>query len=154
MAILSVISTIIPSRKYCLAPQRSDSHGMAKGKLPNHWTAPGDSDLRKRKQASVKASVSPENGAQAPMRGAHRQLAPTKPAKLVFQTRTTVRLDAGGGGFSKVPRPDCLIEEAFGDSIHCNIDCNGWTRTAARIRTTKQMDLDKLTKMSDVGPMI
>jgi MoaA/NifB/PqqE/SkfB family radical SAM enzyme len=47
----------------------------------------------------------------------------------------------------RLPHRGMLLE----NTVRCNIDCIGCDRqSAARIRTTKQMDLDKLSKMADL----
>src|SRR5882672_4242178 len=47
----------------------------------------------------------------------------------------------------RLPYKGMLLE----NTVRCNIDCIGCDRqSAARIRTTKQMDLDKLSKMADL----
>src|SRR5438105_4844451 len=47
----------------------------------------------------------------------------------------------------RLPHKGMLLE----NTVRCNIDCIGCDRqSAARIRTTKQMDLDKLAQMADL----
>lgn len=47
----------------------------------------------------------------------------------------------------RLPHRGMLLE----NTVRCNIDCIGCDRqSAARIRTTKQMDLDKLSQMADL----
>ena len=51
------------------------------------------------------------------------------------------------GPTPRLPYRGMLLE----NTVRCNIDCIGCDRgSAARIRTTKQMDLDKLEKMADL----
>jgi organic radical activating enzyme len=51
------------------------------------------------------------------------------------------------GPSPRLPYRGLLLE----NTVRCNIDCIGCDReSAARIRTTKQMDLDKLSKMADL----
>jgi hypothetical protein len=51
------------------------------------------------------------------------------------------------GPTPRLPYRGMLLE----NTVRCNIDCIGCDReSAARIRTTKQMDLDKLSKMADL----
>src|SRR5205085_25730 len=59
--------------------------------------------------------------------------------------------DLNKNSFSEVffgPAAQHLLSE---NTVRCNIDCLGCDReSAARIRTTKQMELDKLSRMADL----
>ncbi len=98
---------------------------LAMGKLPI-MTCTRCGDLKRAKKSQVKvftpASDAPQNG-----------------------TKTEPSLFAGPT--PRLPYRGMLLE----NTVRCNIDCIGCDRqSAARIRTTKQMDLDKLSQMADL----
>ena len=104
---------------------------LAKGKLPIvSCTRCGDlmrvpkSEV---KTAVLKPSSTSSNGAAAPtVESAPQTFAGTTP---------------------RLPYRGMLLE----NTVRCNIDCIGCDReSAARIRTTKQMDLEKLSQMADL----
>jgi hypothetical protein len=73
----------------------------------------------------------------------------TRCSDLRRAPKSTVKLEPEiyAGPKPQLPHRGMLLE----NTVRCNIDCVGCDRqSAARIRTTKQMDLDKLSKMADL----
>src|SRR5258706_14382909 len=75
----------------------------------------------------------------------------TRCGDLARVPKSQVDTDASGNLYSgpkpRLPYRGMLLE----NTVRCNIDCLGCDRqSAARIRTTQQMDLDKLSKMADL----
>jgi MoaA/NifB/PqqE/SkfB family radical SAM enzyme len=112
---------------------------LAKGKLPI-MTCTRCSDLRKVSKSSVKSFGEAGNGngsatAASPANGHSNG------------NNDALGLPLFAGPTPRLPYRGMLLE----NTVRCNIDCIGCDReSAARIRTTKQMDLDKLTKMADL----
>ena len=102
---------------------------LAQGKLPIiSCTRCGD--LVRVPKSEVKTVSRPGNG---------------HPAGSAAQTNDEPELFAGPT--PRLPYRGMLLE----NTVRCNIDCIGCDReSAARIRTTKQMDLDKLSQMADL----
>jgi hypothetical protein len=108
---------------------------LAKGKLPIH-SCVRCGDLRRVSKSQVRSVAEPvpgkANGHPAPSpangsNGAHPALV--------------------AGPVPRLPYQGMLLE----NTVRCNIDCIGCDRqSAARIRTTKQMDLAKLSEMADL----
>src|SRR5262252_4518230 len=73
----------------------------------------------------------------------------TRCSDLLRVPKSTVKFEPElyAGPKPHLPNRGMLLE----NTVRCNIDCIGCDRqSAARIRTTKQMDLDKLSKMADL----
>jgi len=108
------------------AAQRLRSE-LAKGKIPIS-ACTRCSDLRRVPKSQVTTSAS-GNGSPDKKSGSHE-------AAPLF-----------AGPKPRLPYLGMLLE----NTVRCNIDCIGCDReSAARIRTTKQMDLDKLSRMADL----
>jgi len=110
---------------------------MARGKLPI-MTCTRCSDLRRISKSQVKPFLVNKNG------GANGASA-AKTAGNGLQNDAEVPLYAGPA--PRLPYRGMLLE----NTVHCNIDCIGCDRqSAARIRITKQMDLNQLSRMADL----
>jgi hypothetical protein len=72
---------------------------------------------------------------------------PAGSAKAANGTETDLDRQIFAGPKPRLPYRGMLLE----NTVRCNIDCIGCDRqSAARIRTTTQMDLDKLSRMADL----
>jgi Radical SAM superfamily/4Fe-4S single cluster domain/Iron-sulfur cluster-binding domain len=72
---------------------------------------------------------------------------PGEVAKAASETETDPDRQIFAGPKPRLPYRGMLLE----NTVRCNIDCIGCDRqSAARIRTTTQMDLDKLSRMADL----
>src|SRR5258708_6579969 len=81
------------------------------------------------------------------MRVPKSQVAVDKEASNRTPTNGTAEPVLYAGSKPRLPYRGMLLE----NTVRCNIDCIGCDRqSAARIRTTKQMDLDKLSQMADL----
>ncbi len=115
---------------------------LAKGKLPI-VTCARCNDLKRVCKSQVKVIESPgaapaEPGAQANGNGARN-------ATLTHNRASPPQLFAGPE--PRLPYKGMLLE----NTVRCNIDCIGCDRqSAARIRTTLQMDLARLSRMADL----
>src|SRR6266446_8863014 len=107
---------------------------LAKGKLPI-VTCARCGDLKRVAKSQVKL--------MRPAAAGHNGNGVSKASQPV--STPTPHLFAGPE--PRLPYRGMLLE----NTVRCNIDCIGCDRqSAARIRTTKQMDLDKLSKMADL----
>src|SRR5437016_1281897 len=118
---------------------------LAKGKLPI-MTCTRCSDLRRAPKSSVRVAteVNPgtDTGNGETKAAAAAALQP-QPAGGLSGSEPAMF----AGPKPRLPYRGMLLE----NTVRCNIDCIGCDRqSAARIRSTKQMDLDKLSKMADL----
>jgi len=103
---------------------------LAKGKLPI-MTCTRCGDLQRVPKAESRAVTGLPAGAAKAASGAEFD-----PERQIF-----------AGPKPRLPYKGMLLE----NTVRCNIDCIGCDRqSAARIRTTTQMDLDKLSRMADL----
>jgi len=115
---------------------------LAKGKLPI-MTCARCGDLVKVPKAQSRAVTGLPNGT---VRGSRAGAdSGTKPLASASETDLDQQIFAGPR--PRLPYRGLLLE----NTVRCNIDCIGCDRqSAARIRTTLQMDLDKLSRMADL----
>ena len=117
---------------------------LAKGKIPI-MTCTRCSDLRrvpKSQVSTASAGIGASTGNGEP--GASASSLP-QTARDVVESESATPLFAGPK--PRLPYRGMLLE----NTVRCNIDCLGCDReSAARIRSTKQMELDKLSRMADL----
>ena len=119
-------------------------HQLAKGKLPI-MTCARCGDLARVPKSSVKSVGNLKSGDQP-------EVAPPIPRAALPDSPTKLHGDKSGeellaGPIPRLPHRGMLLE----NTVRCNIDCLGCDRqSAARIRTTAQMDLAKLSRMADL----
>jgi hypothetical protein len=108
---------------------------LAQGKLPiKSCTRCGD--LKRAPKSQVKPMPERKTGAASSANGNAKDA-------------TLANLPAGlyAGPTPRLPYQGMLLE----NTVRCNIDCIGCDRqSAARLRTTNQMDLEKLSRMADL----
>src|ERR1017187_769398 len=103
---------------------------LAKGKLPI-MTCTRCGDLERVPKSQSRAVTGVPGGVARAASGTE-----TDPDGQIF-----------AGPMPRLPHRGMLLE----NTVRCNIDCIGCDRqSAARIRTTTQMDLDKLSRMADL----
>ena len=104
---------------------------LAKGKLPI-MTCTRCGDLERVPKSQSRAVTGVPGGVARAASGTE-----TDPDGQIF-----------AGPMPRLPHRGMLLE----NTVRCNIDCIGCDRqSAARIRTTTQMDLDKLSRMADLA---
>jgi radical SAM family protein/iron-sulfur cluster protein len=118
---------------------------LAKGKLPiKSCTRCGDLMRVKKSEvktvANLRSLVKNGNGSMKSPGAVPTQAAPS-------QATPDTGPETFAGPIPRMPYRGMLLE----NTVRCNIDCIGCDRqSAALIRTTKQMDLDKLSRMADL----
>lgn len=114
---------------------------LARGRLPID-TCTRCGDLARVSRSSVKTQVLEPRALDE--RGALRQ----NKSGLLFASKPVERQpETFAGPVPRLPYRGMLLE----NTVRCNIDCLGCDRqSAARIRTSLQMDLDRLCRMADL----
>ena len=117
---------------------------LAKGKMPI-ITCARCGDLKRVPKSQVRIMHTPPGGAPRNNGQSHPARKGSLPSGSSANSESTPLLIAGPE--PRLPYRGMLLE----NTVRCNIDCIGCDRqSAARIRTTAQMDLAKLSRMADL----
>lgn len=115
---------------------------LAKGKLPIKTCARCVDLVRVPKAQSRAVTGLPAKAASEAKPGAA-----TSPQSAMSDAERAVDQQIFAGPKPRLPHRGMLLE----NTVRCNIDCLGCDRqSAARIRTTQQMDMEKLSRMADL----
>jgi len=115
---------------------------LAKGKLPI-MTCARCSDLARVPKAQSRAVTGLPSGASVEAKPG----AATNSPSFTSAAERDLDRQIFAGPKPRLPHRGMLLE----NTVRCNIDCIGCDReSAARIRTTQQMELDKLSRMADL----
>jgi uncharacterized Fe-S cluster-containing radical SAM superfamily protein len=114
---------------------------LAKGKLPIH-SCTRCGDLMRVQKSEVKVAADPRNG------HSNGESKPNATNSVPMPANAGPNgPDLFAGPTPRLPYRGMLLE----NTVRCNIDCIGCDRqSAARIRTTQQMDLPTLSRMADL----